>query len=247
MIMGESTAEEAVLVSTETPRGQRNRCGENVVISAMELATAGAAVWFALAPDDCFSPRGSLWVRIPFVAILGALAVATLIIPLFRVRGTWRLDRNHISFDPLRGDPEHLSWSDIEAIRWRTDALLFRAGTTYFPLVLEGESQERKAEVKEFVRERLANAFDLAERRVEPISTRGSICRVLIGAAIATPLMLLSLAGMLAQDLYLDPNGRWRELQPLWLLCVFGPLMLVALFLAKQQSRSFWRYRRAAP
>jgi hypothetical protein len=218
-------AENALLVSTETPSGRRDRVANTAVLWGASLIVFGGAVFMAFAPDRWFSPSVVLSDRI-WGTLLGiAVGVFLLILPRLGVRGNWRLDDQGVSFTPLCGKAKHMAWQDVDSVSGIGTAciLVFRAGKVTLPMNLKWEPRHRREEAMNFLRERPGEAFDMFRCPLRPM-VRISVRRLLWASALAAAFTLLWLGGIIVAIRCLHPNGFWlRGLG----LCSLAPIALV--------------------
>ena len=232
-------ADDAMAVTTETERGSSQLRAANVMVRLSGAFVVITALFVGFAPDAWTSQPSSLFERILFGLMTGALGVA-LLAAKFIVRGNWRLDDDGIRFSPLRGSPRTMAWHEIEAIRPGSaiDSLVFRAGRQKLPLVLRWETPERRAAAIDFLQAKLGAYFDFFDR--PPAKT--SIRRILWASVIASAVLLLCLGGAILSMLYL-PEAQWRIWAPVlvffpFLSCYAWALVIVWRGLPKRWS---WR------
>ena len=96
--------------------------------------------------------------------------------PFHRARNL-ELDDEGISFTPLRGNPQDMSWPEVEAVlaSYAGQPTMFRAGTTKLPLIVQWESRQRRQEINDFLRKKLGASFDVFDRPVPKRRSTGAV------------------------------------------------------------------------
>ncbi len=232
-------ADDAIMVTTETERGRHELRAASLMVRLSGAFVVAAALFIGFAPDAWTSQPSSLFERILFGLMTGALGVA-LLGAKFIVRGSWRLDDDGIRFSPLRGSPRSMAWHEIEAIAPgdRTNSFAFRAGRLKLPLDLRWETPERKAAAIDFFRAKLGAYFDIFDRRPAKTSLR----RILWASAIASAVILLCMGGAILSMLYL-PEAQWRIWAPVLVFLPFLSCCVWALVILWRGLPKRWSCR----
>lgn len=233
-------ADDAILVTTETERGRHSQRVGNITVWCVGLLCFVVAVlcWFGLGCG--LSPQDGIGIRILCCLMCGGVGVWLVLLPLFAVRGHWRMSDEGIAFAPLRGTVRSMLWRDVEAIHARAKwiKIVFRAGTQKLPLVLWWETHGHREETISFLQSRLGGCFDAFECPMP----RTSIRRILRLSVIASAITL-SYFGVLILPIYFLQYNAWQA----W-CCVWMPVALLFLpwlaFVAWQQHRRDWSLRR---
>jgi hypothetical protein len=235
-------SENALLVTTETESGERFRTGTAATCWIFGLVCYCSAIFFAFGPDRWFGHPMAASERITSSILFATFGGICPGLGYFVVRGTWRLDDDGILFTPLRGNPRHAAWSDVDAIfapSIRTEQISLRAGKLKLPIHFRWETRQRQYEVREFLRNKLGESFDVFDRPVPPTSVR----RLLWVAASASTGTLVWFGILVLPSCYLE-YARWR----IWVL-IWMPLTLVALYswvliFAWEKRQKAWVRRR---
>jgi hypothetical protein len=237
--MGNSAdqSSDQVSVTTETASGRRTLRVVCVLVVTMGILGLLSAALFAIVPEAL--PFRANWDRLLVIAICLWGTVSALTTPRSLLRGTWQLDDEQITFDPLRGQPQSLPWQDVQSVQWGADRIRFRGVGAELTLDLRYETPDRKEVAKQFLRQRLGDIFDLSDRPLDRITLRGT-CLV-IGLAIA--FTLLGLGAALLHDTLVTSNA---ELSLLALMYGVLPLFALAAYVGVRQYRRSWRIRKPA-
>jgi hypothetical protein len=226
-----------ILVTTETEKGRRELNACSVVFVAIGLAGLVMAICCAVAPDTLIPFRGiGDRVLVALICVWGGISSMTA--PRSMVRGHWHLDDEQIVFRSLRGVSRRLKWCDVQAISWGRDAIRFRGPGPALPLLLVYEPTDRRKEAREFLRQRLGEAFDLRDRSPQPFSFR----RMCVCACVALSIAVLGLTAAFLHSIYLDPRGELRPLLASWVVL---PLLAWVAYAAVREARRTWRLRNA--
>jgi hypothetical protein len=258
-------AENAILVTTETESGKRYRHEGVVVCWILGVLCFAAAVFCGFAPDCCFHRPPDLWGRVFLVFSCGATGVLFPVAFRFDMRGNWRLDDEGVSFTPLRGNPRHVAWRDVDAVFApcrKTQQVLLRAGKMKLPIDLRWETCQRQDEVRDFLRTKLEGVFDIFDRPVAQGSSRRwiwmggafeisdrpvaktSIRRWLWISAAASAATLLYF-GILILPSFCLQYEHWRCWALVWMLLPFVVLFPWAMVIAWLERRKAWSWRKS--
>jgi hypothetical protein len=245
------------LITTEGDRGRSLRRQSAIAVAAMFLLMGMAPGISVLVGHSHAAPRSADRAgattdgqTAALLAVAGTACAVVIPWLIYRMspRGVWALDSRGIEYQPLRGAPRRLAWTDVEAIHapWalartppRIHTITFRSREGDLPLVLFFDNRTDVQAACAAIVGWLGDAFDLTP----PVSGQLSWKRVARMTAIASA-FVVAWAGLAVCLNFADPYGDYRGVRVI--LSILPLLFLAVPLLLLRWQSPYWRYRRSS-
>jgi hypothetical protein len=229
------------VLDTETPAKRASEFRSVLVFSGVVPILFNGLYYLLVAPN---------WENIGILATCDSgFLVGGIVVLSGAWRGTWVINEERVVFQPLRGQPKSIEWSDVGLVHWSHFPTLVGRGVR-IRLSCVRFSRSEWGEARAFVESKLSGSFDLEP--VEPINPGAPVRLELTDPFIGAMSRLFALVAMATIALLLAimfVPGRaertlLRVLTPLLLLLVAFFAYFLGLFrYAAEQRCEPWKRR----
>lgn len=232
---------EPIVLTTEGPRGGASSRALRFVAGAVSFVCIALVVLIWTIPSSDVALHCKATVTAWGLVVAGSVHAMAYLVP----RGTWVVDSEGVTFEPLRGGKTCLGWAEVEQVQWRWQSAIVRRGKTSITLSWGMFDKDDAARAMRFVESTLSPMFDLAPYERPQHFRRGIWCELIwLGkmVAISVPLAAVCLSGSLAAALW-APDSTWAK--ALGFFMVFTPwLLLIPVAIRERRRYPVWRSRR---